>query len=73
MNFEFKRFGDNFTYFCNRSKAAARVSCGGAALGMIMDTEHLRFMSHYLFGYLDGDNSNKDTPVITIGTCTKMR
>jgi hypothetical protein len=34
--------------------------------------ENNRFLSFYLFGYFDGADNNKDTPVVTGGVCTKI-
>ena len=72
VNFKINKFGESISYDCHRPKEGFRILCGGVAIGTVIDTKRLRFIRHYLYGYLDGDTEG-DTPFILIGTCTRMR
>lgn len=53
-------------------KPSGQMACGGMGYGFIFNFETLRFNEVHTIGYIDGDDSNENTPYMTIGKCTKL-
>lgn len=77
-NYEVRAFGsDKVEHRCVGSKSVlpekgTRVLCGGIGFGFTMDTGTLRFQEYYGLGYVDGGDSNANTPYISIGVCSRL-
>jgi hypothetical protein len=49
------------------------VACTSDALtDYRFSLKHLRYLSSYMYGFIDGSNDNSDTPHTSGGTCTKI-
>jgi hypothetical protein len=48
------------------------VVCSARNYNYILNRENNRFVSVYLHGYVDGIDSNENTPMVSGGTCTKI-
>jgi hypothetical protein len=59
-------------YYCITNHISRRLTCGNSNSGMIVDFESLRFNEYYTHGFIDGRDSNDDTPSISIGYCAKV-
>src|SRR5262245_8052873 len=47
-------------------------SCTTVAYDYVFNLSTNRFLSMYVYGYMDGKDSNDNTPVVEGGTCTKI-
>src|SRR5262245_6976474 len=47
-------------------------SCTTVAYDYVFNLSTNRFLSMYVYGYVDGKDSNDNTPVVEGGTCTKI-
>ncbi|MGO6982783.1 MULTISPECIES: hypothetical protein [Rhizobium] len=71
-----KELGKSFEMFtCERYKLASgqaisRLYCGGPAWGMVIDLEKLRYVEIYSHGYIEDDQSGKNTPLVGGGKCS---
>lgn len=77
FTFEVKRFGsDKVVQSCERYKTetyvGTRIICGGLGHGMLIDTKSLRYQEVYGLGYIEGKDTDGNTPSLTIGTCTRL-
>lgn len=48
------------------------VRCEFNLTELRFNPENNRFLTGYLVGYVDGDDSNENTPAIGVGVCTKL-
>uniref|UniRef100_UPI0040483776 hypothetical protein n=1 Tax=Rheinheimera sp. TaxID=1869214 RepID=UPI0040483776 len=48
------------------------VTCESFPYHIAFNKEKLRFSAYYLYGFVDGRDSNADTPAVEIGTCSKL-
>jgi hypothetical protein len=53
-------------------KPSLQMPCGGMGYGFVFNFETLRFDEIYTYGYVEADDSNDNTPQMTIGKCTKL-
>ncbi len=48
------------------------LACNSSFTEYRFDFDSNRFIGAYLVGYVGGEDTNKDTPYVTGGTCTKI-
>ena len=51
---------------------AEQISCGGLGFGFVLHTKTLRYQEFYGIGYVEGGDTLRNTPSLTIGKCTRM-
>jgi len=67
-----KDFGSTLENECTISSASNIMKCDKIHSDLILNTKTLRYISSYLWGYIDGVDNNNNTPHIEIGICTKL-
>lgn len=74
VTFEVRRFGSKvLEYRCfdrnSYGEIIDTITCGNVFAGMIVHKKHLRFQVNYSGGFVNGIDTDGNTPSITIGTC----
>ena len=67
---EWRDFGSNFGGLCEAADDGDFIKCNVLFGEHIMSRKNLRFMKSYMVGYVDGVNSDSNTPSIIIGKCS---
>lgn len=68
---EFMDFGSNAGLACGNFHQS-RLKCDLILGELYFDNKTLRFLKTYVTGYIDGRNSNEDTPSVQIGSCSPL-
>ncbi len=73
FNYIVTRIGSNDTkHYCTRGENSSQMACGGLGYGFVVNFKTLRFQDYYGICYVGGENSNDNTPSMTIGTCSRI-
>jgi hypothetical protein len=69
---EWRTFGQQFGEKCGAMSDAGWINCDLIFGTLRFNKNKLRYVETYTVGYVDGVNSNANTPFITIGTCSPL-
>lgn len=73
VNYEIRVFGESFPQQkCFMNSGAEMLICNESGEGFKVNFRTMRFMDYYLIGYIDGNDTNANTPYISIGTCSPL-
>ena len=68
---QWSNFGETAEYMCKESGQTS-INCNEFFGEVIFNKKTLRFLKTYLPGYVDGVESNADTPHMMIGKCSPL-
>ena len=69
---EWKDFGSTLGWECGAFNDSGRINCSNYSGSVLFNKTNLRFLSTYILGYIDGADSQNNTPAITIGKCSPL-
>ncbi|MDP9809394.1 hypothetical protein J2W42_002242 [Rhizobium tibeticum] len=75
-SYEVKEIGQKYAiHSCTREtlttgELANQMACGGMGYGMLINFEKLRYIELYTWGYIEDDQTGKNTPSVTGGKCS---
>ena len=69
---EWKDFGSKSGWVCGEFNQYGIFNCSLMVGHVRFNKNNLRFLRTYIFGYVDGENNNDNTPNVTIGKCSPL-
>ncbi|MEY5028045.1 MAG: hypothetical protein RLZ63_360 [Pseudomonadota bacterium] len=69
---EWSDFGESYSQKCGEINNVGFLNCDIIGGQLKFNKNTLRFMTTYLFGYVDGYDTNDDTPSIRFGKCSPL-
>lgn len=67
-----KAFDNSFETDCTPPNEYGYMFCNKLFGELKFNTKNRRYISTYLFGYIDGSDNNDNTPAVEIGVCSKL-
>ncbi len=72
-SWEWSKFGDKISHkTCGYRTDVEQVDCLTSGGDLTLNLKTLRYIQILLYGYIDGVDSNDNTPAITIGKCSPL-
>lgn len=71
-SWEWSEFGDKHSYSSCKERGVDYVDCDTFGGTFSLNINNLRYMETYMHGYINGLDSNSNTPNITIGKCSPL-
>jgi hypothetical protein len=71
-SWEWSEFGDKHSRPYCKERGKDYVDCNTFGGELSLNTKNMRYMETYIFGYIDGQDNNDNTPAITIGKCSPL-
>ena len=67
-----KDFGSSIEEDCDEPNKVGSFRCEIFFGEFLVNLKTKRFLKSYLFGYIDGNDNNNNTPAVTIGKCSPL-
>lgn len=66
------RFGDSYSDECGEILASGLLTCNILGGELRFNKKSLRYLETHMFGYVDGVDSNANTPFFNFGKCSPL-